>query len=85
MDKMEIFDIIRQVLKRHPYVVKAELFGSLVRGDNKPGSDLDLLVVYDETRPKGLNSFAVFEDLEHFHFENALTADSASIGSAHEE
>ncbi|MDR2696655.1 MAG: helix-turn-helix domain-containing protein [Deltaproteobacteria bacterium] len=23
--------------------------------------------------------------LEHFHFENALTADSASIGSAHEE
>ncbi|MDR2694987.1 MAG: nucleotidyltransferase domain-containing protein, partial [Deltaproteobacteria bacterium] len=38
--------MIRQVLKRHPYVVKAELFGSLVRGDNKPGSDLDLLVVY---------------------------------------
>jgi hypothetical protein len=23
--------------------------------------------------------------LEHFHFEKALTADSASIGNAHEE
>jgi hypothetical protein len=25
------------------------------------------------------------DTLEHFHFENALTADSASVGGAHEE
>jgi predicted nucleotidyltransferase len=64
MHKQEIINKIRLVLERHRYVVKAELFGSLVRGDDKPDSDVDLLVLYDENRPKGLDSFAIFEDLE---------------------
>jgi hypothetical protein len=34
---------------------------------------------------EGLTQKALAAALEHFHFENALTADSASIGSAHEE
>jgi len=46
------------------YVVKAELFGSLVRGDDTPDSDVDLLVVYDNSRPKGFRSFAIFDDIE---------------------
>ena len=64
MDKQEIINKVRLVLERHRYVVKAELFGSLARGDNKPGSDVDLLVVYDNNRPKGFNSFSIFDDLE---------------------
>ena len=64
MNKQEIIDTICMVLERHRYVVKAELFGSLARGDDKPGSDVDLLVLYDENRPKGFASFAIFEDLE---------------------
>jgi len=64
MNKKEIINQIRQVLGRHRYVVKAELFGSLARGDDKPGSDVDLLVVYDDTRPKGFAAFSIFGDLE---------------------
>ena len=64
MDKKTIIQQICQVLERHRYVVKAELFGSLARGDDKPDSDVDLLVVYDETRPKGFNAFSIFGELE---------------------
>jgi predicted nucleotidyltransferase len=65
MDKKEIITKIRLVLERHRYVVKAEMFGSLVRGDDKPGSDVDLLVVYDKNRPKGFEAFSIYGDLEN--------------------
>ena len=64
MNKKELIGKIRQVLERHRYVMRAELFGSLVRGDDKPESDVDLLVVYDENRPKGFNAFSIFDELE---------------------
>jgi len=64
MNKKEIITKIQQVLERHRYVVKADLFGSLARDDNNPASDVDLLVVYDENRPKGFGVFAIYHDLE---------------------
>ena len=64
MSKQEVINIIREVLKCHRYVVKAELFGSLARGDDNPGSDVDLLVVYDENRPEGFMAFSIYGDLE---------------------
>ena len=64
MSKQEVVTTIRKVLNRHRYVVKAELFGSLARGEDRPGSDVDLLVVYDETRPKGFRAFSIYGDLE---------------------
>lgn len=64
MGKQEVIDTIRKVLNRHRYVVKAELFGSLARGEDRPDSDVDLLVVYDENRPKGFRAFSIYGDLE---------------------
>lgn len=64
MHKATIIDKIQHVLARHRYVVKAELFGSLVKGTDQPGSDVDLLVVYDSSRPKGFGAFSIFGDLE---------------------
>ena len=64
MNKQETIAKIRQVLERHRYVVKANLFGSLVRGDNSPASDVDLLVVYDANRPRGFSVFSIYRDLE---------------------
>lgn len=64
MSKQDIVNIIREVLERHRYVVRAELFGSLARGDDTPGSDVDILVVYDESRPKGFRAFSIYDDLE---------------------
>jgi hypothetical protein len=64
MSKQEVIKRIQAVLERHRYVVRAELFGSLARGDDTPGSDVDLLVVYDENRPKGFRAFSIYGDLE---------------------
>jgi predicted nucleotidyltransferase len=51
------FDKIRlqakQVLDKAP-ILKAYLFGSVARGENKPGSDLDILIEIDPARPIGL-------------------------------
>ncbi|MCP4753512.1 MAG: nucleotidyltransferase family protein [Proteobacteria bacterium] len=53
---MESFDDLKQRLKtQKPHlqqkykVNRFGIFGSYVRGDQKPGSDLDVLVDYDET------------------------------------
>ncbi|WP_320175939.1 nucleotidyltransferase domain-containing protein [Maridesulfovibrio sp.] len=65
MSKQEVINTIRQILKQHPYVLRAELFGSLARGDDRPGSDVDLLVVYDDaTRPKGFRAYTIYGELE---------------------
>lgn len=64
MDKQEIIRRIAAVLARHPYVVRAELFGSLARGEDRPGSDVDLLVEYDHTRPRGFRAFGIVNDME---------------------
>lgn len=64
MDKKGIIGKIRAVLAHHPYVVRAELFGSLARGEDRPGSDVDILVVYDHARPKGFRAFRIISDME---------------------
>ena len=64
MSKQDVITQIRRVLQEHPYVVRAELFGSLARGEDTPDSDVDLLVVYDEHRPKGFRSLRIVTDME---------------------
>ncbi|MDR2725549.1 MAG: nucleotidyltransferase domain-containing protein [Candidatus Adiutrix sp.] len=65
MDKREISKTIREVLAfRHPYVVRAEIFGSFARGDNQTDSDVDLILTYDDTRPRGFRTFGLHRDLE---------------------
>jgi predicted nucleotidyltransferase len=65
MNKEDLISTVRSVLERHPYVLRAELFGSQQRGDATPASDVDLLVRFDqETRPKGIKLYAVELELE---------------------
>jgi uncharacterized protein len=49
MDRQEILDRLRQNehALRERGVTHAALFGSRVRGDNRPGSDIDLLIDID--------------------------------------
>lgn len=49
MDRQEILDRLRQNERalRERGVTHAALFGSRVRGDNRPGSDIDLLIDID--------------------------------------
>ena len=45
-------------------VERAYLFGSCARGDERPDSDVDLLVSLDYSRPIGLKYFGMMCDLE---------------------
>jgi predicted nucleotidyltransferase len=65
MNKENLITAVRSVLVRHPYILRAELFGSQQRGDVTPASDVDLLVQFDQdTRPRGINIYAVEAELE---------------------
>lgn len=45
-----LFDSLKRLLKPHRVVVGAYLVGSAVRGEDKPGSDLDTLVIIRDAR-----------------------------------
>ena len=45
--------MIAEYFKTQP-VLKAWLFGSFARGEEKPDSDVDLLVMFDHSTPIGL-------------------------------
>lgn len=56
--------LIANYFKTQP-VIKAWLFGSYARGEEKPWSDMDILVQYDRTQPIGLLKIASMQlDLE---------------------
>lgn len=54
LDKAAVLEKVRAAALRlgqaHPEVEEIRLFGSLARGEARPGSDADVLVVLDETR-----------------------------------
>lgn len=46
-------------------VLKAWVFGSYSRGEENPGSDIDILVTLDRSQPIGLKFFGMVIDLEN--------------------
>jgi len=46
----ELKTLLRPFCKRH-HILRLEVFGSVSRGGTDPGSDLDLLVTLDESKP----------------------------------
>lgn len=61
---LSMIQIIADYFKTQP-VLKAWLFGLFARGEEKPWSDMDILVQYDRTQPIGLLKIAGMQlDLE---------------------
>ena len=54
---------IAEYFKTQP-VLKAWLFGSYARGEERPDSDVDIMVVLDRSKPVGLKFFGRWGDLE---------------------
>ena len=54
---------IAEYFKTQP-VLKAWLFGSYSRGEERPDSDVDILVALDYSQPVGLRFFGMYEDLK---------------------
>ncbi|MBR6017485.1 MAG: nucleotidyltransferase domain-containing protein [Paludibacteraceae bacterium] len=66
MPSAEVQKMIPQIqayLATQP-VERAYLFGSCSRGDEKPDSDLDILVQLDYSQPIGMRYFGMICDLE---------------------
>ena len=65
LDRVDLADVIRVLRKEMPrlarvYSVRSlRVFGSYARGENEPGSDLDILVAFDEV--PGLLKFVELE------------------------
>ena len=54
---------IAEYFKTQP-VLKAWLFGSFARGEETPGSDVDILVLLDYSKLDGFGFFGMWGDLE---------------------
>jgi predicted nucleotidyltransferase/plasmid maintenance system antidote protein VapI len=61
-DPVTIFEKIKEALKKDSRIAEAWLFGSYARGEQKPGSDIDLIVKFAENRKISLFDFA---DIAH--------------------
>lgn len=57
MTTQSMSDQISEYFKTQP-VVKAWLFGSFARGEQRPWSDVDILVEFDKDYPMGLLKYA---------------------------
>ncbi len=62
MDK-NIIDIICQYFSRKP-IEKAWVFGSFSRGEQRPDSDIDILITFVSNTKMGLQFFGMIDDLE---------------------
>ncbi len=63
MNKEAMTKKIAEYFKTQP-VLKAWLFGSYSRGEERPDSDVDILVALDYSEPIGLRFFGMWGDLE---------------------
>lgn len=62
MDK-DIIDIICQYFSRKP-IEKAWVFGSFSRVEQRPDSDIDILITFVPNTKMGLQFFGMIDDLE---------------------
>ena len=63
MSNQTMQQTIAEYFKTQP-VLKAWLFGSYARGEEREDSDVDILVVLDHSQPVGLKFFGMYEDLK---------------------
>lgn len=63
MDRQAMIKTLNQYFSTQP-VLKAWLFGSFSRGDERPDSDVDIIVLLDKSQPIGMKYFGMWRDLE---------------------
>ena len=63
MSQQAMTQLLAEYFKTQP-VLKAWLFGSFSRGEQKEDSDVDILIVLDPNQPIGLRFFGMCGDLE---------------------
>ena len=65
MERHAMIKALNQYFNTQQPVLKAWLFGSFSRGDERPDSDVDIIVLLDKSQPiGGLKYFGMWSDLE---------------------
>lgn len=71
---------IAEYFKTQP-VLKAWLFGSYSRGEERPDSDVDIIVLLDYNQPIGLKFFGMYEDLKELLGKNVDLVSDRTLAS----
>lgn len=72
MKRPEIVKRIQEVLRRVAPDAQAILFGSEARGDARPDSDIDLLILVDKDRVSLSDESRITDDLYNIEFETGV-------------
>ena len=80
MSTKAMIQLIADYFKTQP-VLKAWIFGSFSRGEETPDSDVDILVVLDESQHVGMKFFGMYEDLKALLGRNVDLVTDRSLAS----
>ena len=80
MSTQAMTEKIAEYFKTQP-VLKAWIFGSFSRGEQTPESDIDILVVLDESQHIGMKFFGMYEDLKALLGRNVDLVTDRSLAS----
>ena len=72
--------LIAEYFKTQP-VLKAWLFGSYSRGEETDVSDIDILIILDDSQHVGLKFFGMYEDLKELLGRNIDLVTDRSLAS----
>ena len=75
-----MIQLIAEYFKTQP-VLKAWLFGSYSRGEETDVSDIDILIVLDDSQHVGLKFFGMYEDLKELLGRNIDLVTDRSLAS----
>lgn len=78
MSTKTMTQMLAEYFKTQP-VLKAWLFGSYSRGEERPDSDVDILVTLDHSQPVGLKFFGMYEDLKELLGRNVDLVTESSL------
>ena len=80
MSTKVMIQLIADYFKTQP-VLKAWIFGSFSRGEQTADSDIDILVVLDESQHVGMKFFGMYEDLKALLGRNVDFVTDRSLAS----